>query len=95
MKTLHISIIITTGITLLGLGIVLLVVRFYLDEFDRQYAQSWNFLHCHTVIPCPFGPYPYDQYLQPLVYFGITICCIGILLILGKILNNRMKSLQK
>ncbi|MGI0060190.1 MAG: hypothetical protein ACREBJ_10535 [Nitrosotalea sp.] len=92
MKTLHP--IITTGIILVSLGIVLLVLRFYLDELAQRSAQSWYSINCNP--SCLIAPLPdYWYFLQPLIYLGITICCIGIILISYKILDNRMRSLQK
>ena len=96
MKTLHPTIIL--GIIFLGLGIMLLALVPYLDELDKQYIKSWDLLHCTNIsetISCPFAPEPYWSYLQPITYTGMALCCIGIILVSYKVLNNRMKSLQK
>jgi len=91
MKTQNHTVI---GSIILSTGIVLLVLEYYLDELAQRSAQLWYSVNCHT--SCPIAPLPdYWYFLQPLIYFGITLCCIGIILLFGKILNDRMKSLQK
>jgi len=83
-----------TGITLLGLGIVLLVSRYYLDTLAQKSARLWYDVNCHP--SCPVAPLPdYWYLLQPLIYLGVTIFCTGIILLLGMTLSKRMKSLQK
>jgi hypothetical protein len=89
MKTLHPIII---GIILLGLGIMLLIISYSL----QQPYPTIN-THCMVVgdkaVQCPPStdePY-YWSYLEPMTYIGIASCCIGIILILYKILSDRRK----
>jgi hypothetical protein len=85
------------GTSVLSLAIVILFVRSYLDELDQEYGKSWELTHPCSIqyLGCPFSPEPYWSYIQPLLYIGIAFCCIGIILISAKILNDKMKSSPK
>ncbi|MDE1813872.1 MAG: hypothetical protein KGH87_00935 [Thaumarchaeota archaeon] len=88
MKTIHLPII--SGIILLCVGIMLLIIIYYLQHNPA------NFPHCMVsgkAIACPMPPDEpyYWSYLEPITYIGIASCCVEIILMLYKTLNNRRK----